>query len=58
MTLEMIKNVQNFKDKVSNEINYKNTLCEILELCQDDIINENEDDIISAFFGYEIKTLK
>ena len=58
MTLEMIKSVQKFKDNVSNEIIYKNTLCEILELCQNDIIKENEDDIISAFFGYEIKTLK
>jgi hypothetical protein len=58
MTLEMIKNVQKFKDKVSNEINDKNTLCEILELCQNEIITENEDDIISSFFGYEIKIIK
>jgi hypothetical protein len=58
MTLEMIKKVQNFKDKVSSEINNKNTLCEILELCQNDIITENEDDIISSFFGYEIKIEK
>ncbi len=58
MTLEMIKSVQKFKDNVSKEIIYKNTLCEILELCQNDIIKENEDDIISAFFGCEIKTLK
>ena len=58
MTLDMIKSVQKFKDKVSNEIQDKNTLCEILELCQNDIINENEDDIISSFFGYEIKIVK
>jgi hypothetical protein len=58
MTLEIIKKVQNFKDKVSNNIGDKNTFCEILELCQNSIITENEDDIITAFFGYEIKITK
>lgn len=58
MTLEMIKDVQKFKEKVGNKINNTNTLCEILELCQNNIITENEYDIISAFFGYEIKITK
>jgi hypothetical protein len=58
MTLEMIRGVQKFKDRVSVEIHNISTLCEILELCQNDLIKENEDEIISSFFGYEIKIIK
>lgn len=53
-TLEMIRGVQKFKQKVTDEIKNKITLSEILELCNDDLIKESEEDILTAFFGNEI----
>lgn len=58
ITLDIIKNVQEFKQTVSNNIETTNTLHEILSLCQSDIIKESEEDILTAFFGYEIKIKK
>lgn len=58
ITMDIIKNVQKFNQTVSNEIENTNTLQEILKLCQNDIIKENEEDILTAFFGYEIKIKK
>lgn len=55
MTLEMIKSVQKYKERVTEGIENKNGLYEILELCKDDIIKESEEDILSSFFGYETK---
>lgn len=55
ITLDMIKNVQRYKERVEEQIKEINTLYEILEICKDDLIIENEIDIISAFFGCEIK---
>lgn len=57
-TLEMIRGVQKFKQKVTDEIKNKTTLFEILDLCQDDLIKESEDEILTSFFGYEIKIKK
>lgn len=54
-TLDMIRGVQRFKQKVTDEINNKSTLSEILDLCKDDLIKESEEEILTAFFGYEIK---
>lgn len=56
LTLDMIKDIQRFKEKTTNGIKSANGLYEILELCKgDNVVNESEEDIISAFFGYEIQ---
>ena len=57
-TLEMIRGVQRFKQKVTDEIKDKTTLSEILNLCEDDLVKEDEEEILTAFFGYEIKIKK
>lgn len=57
-TLEMIRGVQKFKQRITDEIKNKITLSEILDLCKDDLIKESEEDILTAFFGYEIKIEK
>jgi hypothetical protein len=54
ITLEMIKRIQEFKKESCDIINNSNSLCEILEITKNDLIKENEDEILSAFFGHKI----
>lgn len=53
-TLEMIKKIQSFKNESCDIIINSNTLKEILEITKNDLIKENEEDILSAFFGHKV----
>lgn len=53
-TLEMIKKIQNFKEESCEIVINSNTLKEMLEITKNNLIKENEDEILSAFFGHKI----